>query len=117
MARFRRRGRRSHQGSRAERHRDPPAAARQCHRVLRTRPVLRYLVNLPDGVVAVVKRDCPTCQLVAPVLTQLRAAGVPLTVFSQDGPKFADNIDVVADDDLSVSWSLELDTVPTLVRI
>ena len=58
------------------------------------------MTALPDGVVVVVKRDCPTCQLVAPVLTQLWDAGVKLTVFSQDGPDFADRVDVIADDDL-----------------
>ncbi len=31
----------------------------------RVRPIL------PDGIVAVVKRDCPTCGLVAPVLAAL----------------------------------------------
>ena len=30
-------------------------------------------VNLPDGIVAVVKRDCPTCSLVVPVMQQLSA--------------------------------------------
>ena len=28
-------------------------------------------MELPDGVVAVVKRDCPTCVTVEPVLAQL----------------------------------------------
>ena len=72
---------------------------------------------LPEGLVAVVKSDCPTCQLVAPVLSALRNAGMVLTVFNQDGPAFADDIEVIADDDLSVSWSLDLETVPTLVRV
>jgi len=27
---------------------------------------------LPDGLVAVVKRDCPTCSLIEPVLRQLQ---------------------------------------------
>jgi len=31
---------------------------------------------LPEGIVAVVKADCPTCRLVQPVLAELRAAGV-----------------------------------------
>ena len=75
------------------------------------------MTALPDGVVAVVKRDCPTCQLVAPVLTELRDAGVKLTVFSQDGPDFAERVDVIPDDDLSVSWALDLDTVPTLIKV
>ena len=46
-------------------------------------------MQLPDGWVAVVKRDCPTCVLVEPVLQQLAAAG-PLTVYSQDDPGFPD---------------------------
>ncbi len=43
---------------------------------------------LPEGLVAVVKRDCPTCVLVAPVLEQLSAGDQPLTVYSQDDPSF-----------------------------
>ena len=40
-----------------------------------------------DGLVVVVKRDCPTCELVAPVLADLaRTMGV--TVYSQDDPSF-----------------------------
>ncbi|MEZ5340256.1 MAG: hypothetical protein R2706_02065 [Acidimicrobiales bacterium] len=40
-----------------------------------------------NGLVAVVKRDCPTCELVVPVLDQLASVG-DLTVFSQDDPTF-----------------------------
>jgi len=36
---------------------------------------------LPDGLVAIVKRDCPTCRLVAPVLAELADRDVPLTVY------------------------------------
>jgi hypothetical protein len=69
-----------------------------------------------DGLVAVVKRDCPTCQLVEPVLADLsRTPGV--TVFSQDDPAFpaavADRRDDTA---LDVSLALDIETVPTLVR-
>ncbi|MCG8692728.1 MAG: hypothetical protein MI806_16105, partial [Minwuiales bacterium] len=50
-----------------------------------------------DGLVAVVKRDCPTCVMVAPVLERLaREAG--LTVYSQDDPGFPEAIADVADD-------------------
>jgi hypothetical protein len=35
-----------------------------------------------DGVVAVVKRDCPTCRLVVPVLAELPG----VAVYSQDDP-------------------------------
>jgi len=72
---------------------------------------------LPEGIVAVVKRDCPTCQLVVPVLTQLRAAGLPLTVYSQDDPAFPDGLPVVDDTGLDISAGLEIETVPTLLRV
>lgn len=69
--------------------------------------------DLPrDGLVAVVKRDCPTCVLVAPVLTGL--AGV--TVYSQDDPAFPDGVAVRDDTALEVSLALDVRTVPTLLR-
>jgi hypothetical protein len=74
-------------------------------------------LHLPDdGLVAVVKRDCPTCQLVEPVLAGLsRTAG--LTVFSQDDPAFPDGVADRRDDTgLSASIALDIETVPTLVR-
>jgi thiol-disulfide isomerase/thioredoxin len=70
-----------------------------------------------NGLVAVVKRDCPTCRLVAPVLTQVAEAGVPLMVYSQDDPSFPAGLDVVDDTTLEMSFTLDLDTVPTLLRL
>ncbi len=72
---------------------------------------------LPDGLVAIVKRDCPTCRLVAPVLAELADGALPLTVYSQDDPAFPDAVKVVDDTDLDVSFALELETVPTLLRV
>ncbi len=76
-------------------------------------------VSLPDGLVAVVKRDCPTCQLVIPVLAQLRDPpdAPPLTIYTQDDPSFPADLDPVDDTSLAVSLALDLDTVPTLVRV
>lgn len=74
-------------------------------------------MDLPDGVVAIVKRDCPTCTLVEPVLQQL-ATAVPLTVFSQDDPTFPAAVPCVVDDtSLETSWHLDLIAVPTLLRV
>jgi thiol-disulfide isomerase/thioredoxin len=73
-------------------------------------------VELPDGWVAVVKRDCPTCELVAPVLAQLAGAGA-LTVLSQDDPAFPAGVTVVDDRELERSWRLQVQTVPTLLRV
>ena len=71
--------------------------------------------RLPDGIVAVVKRDCPTCVLVEPVLQGL--AGDGLTVYTQDDPAFPAGMGPVDDTDLSVSYHWDIETVPTLLRI
>ncbi len=73
----------------------------------------------PDGLVAVVKQDCPTCALVGPVLRDLLELGRPLTVYVQDDPGFPDLGDVrpVDDTDLSFSWHHDIETVPTLLVV
>jgi hypothetical protein len=72
--------------------------------------------QLPDGLVAIVKRDCETCVAVVPVLRQL-AAGPGLTVYTQDDPDFPDDPVAIHDDDLAVSWHHDVETVPTLIRV
>jgi hypothetical protein len=73
-------------------------------------------VEVPrDGFVAVVKRACPTCELVRPVLRRL-ADAVVLTVYSQDDPAFPPELVVHDDRTLGVSYGLKLTTVPTLLR-
>ena len=69
-----------------------------------------------NGLVVVVKRDCPTCVMVAPVLRQLQEQA-DLTVYSQDDPSFPEVIEGVADDRLlDASYRLDVEIVPTLVR-
>ena len=78
----------------------------------------RAMESLPqDGLVAIVKRDCPTCELTAPVLGELaRRAG--LTVFTQDDPAFPDTVPgPVHDISLDVSHRLKIEIVPTLIRL
>ena len=71
-----------------------------------------------DGLVIVAKRDCPTCTLIEPVFKQLADAGQPLTVYTQDDPGFPGNIDGVVDDsELEQSFHLEIEIVPTLIRM
>ncbi|MCS5665066.1 MAG: thioredoxin family protein [Actinomycetota bacterium] len=73
--------------------------------------------GLSDGLVAVVKAECPACALVAPVLADLsERAG--LTAYTQDDATFPAVADWVVDDtDLAISWHLDLEAVPTLLRI
>ena len=44
-----------------------------------------------DGLIAIVKRDCPTCELAGPVLATLQQAG-RLDVYSQDDPSFHEQL-------------------------
>lgn len=71
---------------------------------------------LPDGLVAFVKRDCPTCTLVEPVLAQLAECG-RLTVYSQDDPAFPQAPQPVDDRELAFSWHHAIEAVPTLLRV
>lgn len=72
--------------------------------------------QLPDGLVAIVKRDCETCRMVVPVLGQLRdAAG--LTLYTQDDPDFPDDPVAIHDVDLAISWHHDVETVPTLIKV
>ena len=70
--------------------------------------------EVPDGLVAVVKRECPTCVLVAPVLAEL---GADVAIYSQDDPAFPDGLGARDDRDLEVSFALGIDTVPSLLRL
>ncbi len=65
-------------------------------------------MQLPDGLVAVVKRECPTCVLVEPVLRDLGAA-----VWCQDDAGWFEHEDT----DLELSYRLGIETVPTLLRV
>jgi thiol-disulfide isomerase/thioredoxin len=62
-------------------------------------------VQLADGIVAVVKQDCPTCQLVTPVLDKLAGDGVVRMVSEDD------------DAGLETSYRLGIAVVPTLLRL
>ncbi|HEY4607676.1 MAG TPA: thioredoxin, partial [Ilumatobacteraceae bacterium] len=55
--------------------------------------------TLPDGLVVIVKHDCETCQMIAPLLQQLDA-----TIYTQDDPGFPADVSSIHDADLSVSW-------------
>jgi thiol-disulfide isomerase/thioredoxin len=64
----------------------------------------------------VVKRDCPTCLLVVPVLAEMADAVDDLTVVTQDDPTFPETIaDPVDDTGLDLSYTAGIQTVPTLL--
>ena len=71
----------------------------------------------PNGLIAVVKQDCPTCTLIAPVLRQIGKRDDSLAVYTQDNPDFPTGIaNIIDDTGLEHSYRLNIETVPTLLR-
>lgn len=75
--------------------------------------------TLSDGLVVVVKEECETCRMVAPLLGELGSLVAPtaVTVYVQDDPDFPTGVDAIHDADLAVSWHHDIETVPTLLRV
>ena len=71
---------------------------------------------LPDGLVAVVKRDCETCVAVLPVLEQLAAGPETLTVYVQDDPEFFAAV-IRTTTPTCRCRGTTTSTVPTLLRV
>ena len=77
----------------------------------------------PEGFIVIVKEDCPTCQLIVPVLGQLAAGETPLTIYSQDIISFLgdepqkNGAAVFLDETLERSYRLQIETAPTLIRM
>lgn len=64
----------------------------------------------------VVKKSCPTCELIEPVISQL-ADQLEITIYSQDDPKFpSSTADPVDDRELEFSYRNKIEIVPTLIR-
>ena len=74
-------------------------------------------MTLPDGLVCFVKAECPTCQMVQPVLRQLGAARVPITIYTQDDPAFPAGVSAIDDTSLEISFGQRISIVPTLMRV
>ncbi|WP_339805898.1 thioredoxin family protein [uncultured Marinobacter sp.] len=76
------------------------------------------MTKLPDGLIVVAKRDCPTCQLIEPLLAVLDRQAGPLTVYSQDDPSFGTGVSGASHDEtLEHSFRLNIEFVPTLIRV
>ncbi len=74
-------------------------------------------MTLPEGLVVFVKASCPTCQTIVPALRRLREAALPLTVYTQDDPRFPEVVEPVDDTELGHSYQAGVEVVPTLLRV
>ena len=71
-----------------------------------------------DGYHLVVKRDCPTCTLIEPVIRAFAETQHDgLSIYVQDDPSYLCDLDQTHDDSaLEKSFLLDVETVPTLIR-
>src|SRR5512134_1360146 len=81
-----------------------------------TRSPMPATPPLPDGLVVFVKRECPTCELVVPVLAELRESQ-GIAVIVQDDPAFPPGLAPRHDADLALSYHHQIEAVPTLLRV
>ena len=65
----------------------------------------------------VIKKDCPTCEMIEPVLAELTATYPgKVTIYVQDDPSFPQSIDNKIDDtSLEFSYRNNIEIVPTLI--
>ena len=66
----------------------------------------------------VVKKDCPTCALIEPVIKQLLDTfNNSLTIYVQDDPSFPESVaNKIDDSSLEFSYKQKIEIVPTLIR-
>ena len=72
-------------------------------------------MSYKDGLHLVVKKDCPTCALIEPIIHML-SKSENLAVYVQDDPAYLAELAVQQDDTtLENSFHLDIETVPTLL--
>src|SRR5258705_10757074 len=70
-----------------------------------------------DGLVVFVKRACPTCALIEPVMQRAAGAVPVFLVVTQGDPRFPAKVAGVAGDRaLDHSWLNNIEATPTLIR-
>lgn len=70
-----------------------------------------------DGLVAYVKRECPTCVLIEPQLQEIAQTCPSFQIVTQDDPQFPSHVTRVIDDrELDYSYLADIEATPTLIR-
>ncbi len=71
-----------------------------------------------SDLLVIVKKDCPTCVMLEPLLSKLSVERSALTIASQDVPDFPNGVDAPHDDrSLEMSYRYGIEIVPTLIRL
>lgn len=73
---------------------------------------------ITDGLVAFVKRGCPTCTMIEPQMAEAARSRDDFQVVTQDDPLFPAGVANRLDDRaLDLSWRHGIEVTPTLVRL
>ncbi len=72
---------------------------------------------IPDGLVAFVKRACPTCSMIEPQMREAAKARRDFQVVTQDDASFPSGVANLVDDrELDHSYVNNIEATPTLIR-
>ncbi|MGZ8785510.1 MAG: hypothetical protein ACXW1Y_08110 [Acidimicrobiia bacterium] len=75
-------------------------------------------MELRDGCLIIVSRECETCRELVPVFRELAGSGLDVMFASQDDASFPDGLSGIVDDrELELSWRLGVEVTPTAIRI
>ena len=78
---------------------------------------MESLPQFKDGLVAYVKRECPTCALIEAQLQEIAEVRPSFQIVTQDDPQFPRRVARVIDDrDLDYSYLADIEATPTLIR-
>ncbi|MBC6410464.1 MAG: thioredoxin family protein [Ekhidna sp.] len=74
------------------------------------------VANSNNDLLLFLKQDCETCQLVKPVVDDLKKKGVDIEVYVQDYPDYYEELSPNDDTSLEASFNWNVETTPTLIQ-
>ncbi len=77
----------------------------------------REIIIMNERILVFLKHDCPTCELILPLLADIQKNTSALKIIVQDNPNLFNDLDVQEDSNLEISFQHEIETVPTVVKI
>ncbi len=72
---------------------------------------------MDNRVLVFLKYDCPTCELIRPLLADIQKKVPSLEIIVQDDRKLFPSLNVQEDNDLEISFNHEIEIVPTAIKL
>ena len=71
---------------------------------------------MENKIIVFLKYDCPTCELVRPLLADIQKNISSFEIIVQDDPKLFPGLVVQEDKDLKISFKHKIEIVPTILK-